>query len=549
MQLHKSGFLRPKFGEAMSINIKVEKLISTMTLEEKVGQLFVLAFAGRDIEYAKELVKAHHVGGFYITDDNAATLEQAKVLSASLQLQAQLRGCDAPLLLAVDQEGSWGILAQHTDLGPGNLALGKANNSNYTRQMYQVYGQQMHDIGYNTLLSPCSDVNVDPNNPIIGLRAFGENPDQVAKQVSAAVKGTLQAGNLATAKHFPGHGDTHSDSHQCLPTVDKSLEALRESDLVPFQAAIDAGVSLIMTSHIRYPQLDDVYPATLSRTILTDLLQKEMGFKGLIITDSMNMWAMRKNYKPAEAAVLALKAGAHLIMLSEEHYENSNTDYKALQMLTINGVISAVEEGGIDEALIDKRLSHVLAYKYEHLAGQIKAPALQQDEIDNLVTQIVEKSTQVLRNEKDLWPLGNQKFTLSFAANPKMYDSLVNSRGIGPNDPRSAQQTIISELKRSRRQCDLLSHFELITLIDSSNENISKQPLVIVTEDYPLPGESFDVHAQQALVQRAIAKFGDQVIVVAMRSDYELDNYQGLKTYVCAYSSRVCAATHIASIL
>ncbi|TMO84344.1 glycoside hydrolase family 3 protein [Pseudoalteromonas spongiae] len=532
----------------MNNNSKVTQLISTMTLAEKVGQLFVLAFAGHDIDYAKQLVKSHHVGGFYITDDNAATPKDAKTLADELQHQAQLRACDAPLLLCVDQEGSWGILAKHTDLGPGNLALGKANKAELTEQMYQVFAEQMHEIGYNTLLSPCSDVNTNPNNPIIGLRSFGEMPKQVATHVAAAVRGIKRGGNLATAKHFPGHGDTHSDSHQCLPTVDKTLSELQQGDLLPFQAAIDAGVSLIMTSHICFPQLDDTYPATLSSKILTNLLQQQMGFNGLIITDSMNMWAMRKNYQPAEAAILALKAGAHLVMLSEEHYENSATDYKALQLATLNGVIHAVESGQLDEAVINERLHHVLSFKYDKLNVAKTPEHLTADDIEALIETAVSSSVSVLRNEVGNWPLTGREFTLTFAAHPKKYDSLVNSRGIGPNDPRSAKDTIIQGLQQRTSKVNLLPFDEFLTLLEGCDETIST-PLVIVTEDYPLPGESFDVAEQKQLVQRALKRFGKQVVVIAMRSDYELTDYAELATYICAYSSRVCAAKYIASLL
>lgn len=549
MQKHKCGFLRPKFGEIMATHTKVAQLISTMTLAEKVGQLFVLAFAGQDIDYAKKLVKDYHVGGFYITDDNAATPMGAKKLANELQHQAQLRACDAPLLLCVDQEGSWGILARHTDLGPGNLALGKADNDSLTEQMYQVYAQQMRSLGYNTLLSPCSDVNANPNNPIIGLRAFGEKPVHVAKHVAAAVRGAIRGGNLATAKHFPGHGDTHNDSHQCLPSVDKSLQELKESDLVPFQAAIDAGVSMIMTSHIMYPQLDDTYPATLSTKILTDLLQQQMGFNGLIITDSMNMWAMRKNYQPAEAAILALKAGAHLVMLSEEHYENSATDYKAIQKLTINGVIDSVKSGALDESVIDARLSHVLNYKYSQMNTLPTPEQLDHNQIAEIIADAVAGSVITLRNKKGYWPLMEREFTLTFAADPRKYESLVNSRGIGPNDPRSAKDTILTELSERTNRFELLSFERLNTLLNSQENHTLTKPLVIVTEDYPLPGESFDVADQQQLVKRALEKYGDQVIVVAMRSDYELEHYDALATYVCCYSSRVCAAKHLASLL
>ncbi len=386
----------------MSYMKKIEQLIPTLSIEEKVGQLFVLAFAGQDTEYALDLVKNMHVGGFYLTDDNANTLQEASILSAQLQKQAALRACDAPLLLAVDQEGAWGILTKETDLGPGNLALGAANELELTESMYQVFAEQMQTIGYNTLLSPCADVNSNPDNPIIGQRSFGETTDHVAKHVAAAVKGINNTGNIACAKHFPGHGDTATDSHRALPEVTKNINQLLDEDLPPFIAAIENDVGVIMTAHINYPEIDAQYPATLSKKILTELLKEQLGFKGLIITDSMNMWAMRKNYSPSQAAILALKAGAHLVMLSEEHYENETTPYKQIQKETITGVVDAVHSGELSEVQIDETLKHILCFKYQKVndsAVKAKSPTDFGKKIANAAAR---QAIQVLRNNDGL---------------------------------------------------------------------------------------------------------------------------------------------------
>ena len=514
-----------------------------------MGQLFVLAFAGHDYEYAQHLIQTHHIGGFYITDDNAADLASAAKLANTLQQLAALRACDAPLILGVDQEGAWGILTQQTDLGPGNLALGKANDLALTYDMYRVFAQQMQSIGYNTLLSPCADVNADPKNPIIGQRAFGETAEHVASHVAAAVKGILSTDNFACAKHFPGHGDTHTDSHQALPVVNKSLNEMMQQDLLPFKRAIEAGVSMIMTSHINYPKIDAHYPATLSATILTTLLKEQLGFKGLIITDSMNMWAMRKNFSPVDAAVQALKAGAHLIMLSEEHYENSTTAYKEIQAQTIAGVIHAVQQGELGETLIDDILKHVLAYKYSYLKADAKAMTMSRDHCQKVAKHCAQKAVKVLRNTSGVWPLTSQSFVVAFVADPKGYDSLVNARGIGPNDPRSARDVICQSLNYGPAACSILSFEKLKKCLIGEKQIDENQTIVLITEDYPLPGEQFDLAQQQQRVQQAILRWGERVVVIAMRSDYELEQYPQLATYLCAYSSRACSAEYIAALI
>ncbi|OKY27373.1 glycoside hydrolase family 3 protein [Thalassotalea sp. PP2-459] len=530
----------------MDFTHKVNTLIASLSLPEKVGQLFVLAFAGEDIDYAKSLVRDYHIGGFYITDDNAKTSQAASTLAQTLQTQASLRACDAPLILAVDQEGAWGILTNETDLGPGNLALGIANDTQLTQNMYQVFAEQMQTIGYNTLLSPCADVNANPDNPIIGQRAFGEQAEHVALHVKAAVEGVQKSSNVACAKHFPGHGDTKTDSHRSLPTVDKSLAELTQQDLLPFSHAINAGVAMIMTSHICYPQLDAENPATLSYPILTTLLKEQMGFDGLIITDSMNMWAMRKNYQPEHAAVQALNAGAHLIMLSEEHYENQETPYKEIQQQTIQGVIDAVQQQKLPLSVIDNALAKVLCMRYQKLQQPVNHTQFSKKRCQEIAQQSCSQSIKLLRNHANWLPLNGRHFYLTFAANEQCYESLVNSRGIGPNDPVPARQALISELTT------LGANYTLVPLEQLNEDHpafTSDDPIIITTEDYPLPGESFDTDEQQQKVIGLLNLFQQRLIVIACRSDYELKHFPSLQTYLCSYSSRALSARALAQYL
>lgn len=529
----------------MDMTQRVRQLISTMPLAEKVGQIFMLAFAGPDRDYAKTLIKDWHIGGFYLTDDNSHNSETALRLNQQLQHEAALRHCDAPLLLAVDQEGAWGILTQETDLGPGNLALGKADDPHLTARMYQVLASQMQALGYNTLLAPCADVNTNPDNPIIGQRAFGEDAEKVSHHVRAAVQSVLGTGMLCSAKHFPGHGDTATDSHSGLPAVNRELAELLRTDLPPFIAAIDAGVPLIMTSHIFYPKLDAAYPATLSATLLHGLLRTQLGFNGVILTDSMNMGAMRRHYGPAEAAVQALKAGADMIMLSEEHYENANTPYKALQQQTIQGVIDAVISGQLMESRLDEALERVLCLRYQWRPATVTlAPAA-----TATAKEAATKALTVLRNTERLWPLANTEFQLAFVTQPKYYDKICNSRGIGPNDPTPASQYFLEQLLQHKASFIHHSYAQLEQMLQDGTPLPEHGPLVLITEDYPLPGEQIDLAAQQHKVQQACRLWGNQVIVLALRSDYELAQYPDLATYICSYSSRRISAQVAADAL
>lgn len=306
-----------------------------------------------------------------------------------------------------------------------------------------------------------------------------------------------------------------------------------------------------MTGHILYPNIDPDYPATLSRKFLTNLLRKEMKFKGLIITDSMNMWAMRHNYDPAEAAVRAFRAGADMVMLSEEHYENSHGDYKEKQKQTLEGVIAAVEKKELDEKIINVSLKRVLLMKYS-------SPALAQTtrydpvkfgaEADiQLSEEIARRAIRIVRNKKGLWPVGKQEFILMGASNPECHNVVINSRGIGPNEPEAAIDVFRRELESNDAAFIEVPYDNIDDYFEKGEAGI--QPIIFVTEDYPLPGVDYDTQNQMKIIARALKIFGDRVIVVAFRTDYELRKYKDINTYICAYSSRSVSARAMARFL
>ncbi|MFC0047676.1 glycoside hydrolase family 3 protein [Rheinheimera tilapiae] len=521
---------------------RIRQLIDSLPLEHKVGQLFMLAFAGPDLAYARQLVEQYQIGGFYLTDDNAADPQQAAALNLELQKLAALRSVDAPLILGVDQEGAWSVLTKYTDTGPGNLALGVVDDIKLTARQYQSMALQMQALGYNTVLAPCVDVNSNPDNPIIGQRSFGAEPALVSRHSSAAVTAILQTGMLACAKHFPGHGDTATDSHNGLPVVDLALTELLDTHLQPFVAAIEAGVPLLMTSHICYPQLDAEFPATLSPLILTQLLRQQLGFDGVILTDSMNMGAMRRHYGPVEAAVQALRAGADMIMLSEEHYENAVTDYQALQRQTIEGVIAAVRSGELAPSVIDAALQRVLLLRYQLAEPKIRP--LPDGAV--VAAEAARRACLVLRDQAGMLPL-QQPFYLACMADPAEYAQICNSRGIGPNDAVPASSVVQEALLQAGAQVEVLSWPVLAGWLERGLR--PELPLLLLSEDYPLPGSRLNLPRQRERVQQCLQAWGGQVLLLALRSDTELSAYPQLQTYLCSYSSRRCSALAATAML
>jgi beta-N-acetylhexosaminidase len=403
----------------------------------------------------------------------------------------------------------------------------------------------MLSAGYNAILGPCADVNSDPSSPIIGTRSFGEFPERVSDCVKAGVMGAKKAKSISCLKHFPGHGATSGDTHREIPVVDEPLSELFKRDLAPFSAGIKAGCPMVMTSHIRYPQIDPDHPATLSKTILIDVLRKMLGFKGVILSDSMNMGAIRKQYDAAESTLLALQAGVDVIMLAEEHYDHNTGGYLEKQIQSIELVRKAIDSGILSQKDVDEKLLRILSMKYnqmqirrDRLSGsEYKAYAALEHEIAGDAICLV---------QKNCWPLPETGPILCVNATPRTsYANMVNSRGIGPNQAKPAYDT----LKEKLPQDGTIQFFDYEERDEAAAAMKKAAAILLVTEDYPLPGEDFEKSAQQAYVKKIAKQYPKKVILVGLRSSYELNDYPENVTYICANSSRTCSAAAMADLL
>ncbi|EHW0636436.1 glycosyl hydrolase family 3 [Vibrio vulnificus] len=514
---------------------QIANQIAQWSLKEKVGQLFILAFPGKSAQAAQQMIAEYNLGGCYLSQDNAETFAEAQQLNQALQrlLDAHQR---LPLLLGVDQEGAWGVLVGESTTGAGNLALGVADKDVGTERMYQVFAEEMRSAGFNCILGPCCDVNLNPASPIIDTRSFGDQPEKVAFHSAAAVRGLHTGGITACAKHFPGHGDTHGDTHRDIPRVDKSYDDLKLNDLAPFQAAVDAGVDLVMTSHILYPQLDAHAPATLSATILQQVLRQDMGFEGVIISDSMNMGAIVNHYAPVDAAVKAMQAGITMIMLSEEHYDHSDA-YLDKQLAMIHGVIDAVEQGDLAESVIDQALEKVVRLKLEKLVPMALYQDLSLTENQQVAADVSQGAVTWVRGGLEL---SGQKLYLLNATPAASYHNLMNPRGIGPNQALPAFSALCQALTEQCANWQLIQEEQLDACRDGY--------LIVVTENHPLPGEDFEQVEAQAKVQQLSQDFPN-LIVLALRSPYDLLQYPHVKHYLCSHSPRPESAVAAARVL
>src|SRR4051812_30351811 len=354
-----------------------------MTLEQKVGQLLVIEVAGRDATTVSDAAKAvnqrlygvdtpaeaiakYQPGGviYYSTrvactgcasDDNIGDPAQVATLSNGLQSAALARPSHIPLQVSVDQEGGALVarfLAPATQM-PGNMALGADRSVQDAYDSAQVIGEELKSVGVTQDYAPVSDVNINPNNPVIGIRSIGGDPGLVSDLASAQVRGYHAGGIASVAKHFPGHGDTGVDSHFGLPEVTHTLEQIHQIDLPPFEADIAAGVDTIMTAHVVMPAIDPGVPATMSHKILTGLLRDELGFDGVIVTDALDMAGATATYPPDVAPVQAMLAGADQLLVPPQ----MGTAYEA--------VLDAVLSGEISRQRLDESVYRILRHKLE----------------------------------------------------------------------------------------------------------------------------------------------------------------------------------------
>jgi len=407
----------------------VRKTLRSLTLDEKIGQMVMadanIVFWNRESDEYKKL--QHHIVENKV---GGVILFRSEVWPSAVIINRWQQMAKTPLLIAADLEMGMGMRLDDTPWWPPNMAVGATGDTKWARLQGEATALQARAMGINWLYAPSADVNNNPENPVINTRSYGEDPGLVAEFTKAFIEGAQAAGAMACAKHFPGHGDTATDSHIGLPVVDVSRDRLDKLELVPFRAAIEARVGSIMSAHIALPQLETelaapvralgereatsaeflsqteanaprvTLPGTLSPKILTGLLRDELKFNGLIVTDAMSMAGVAARYTPAESAVRAIKAGADMILKSP--------DLDA----AIAGIKQAVASGEITETRINASVERILRAKAA--LGRHTRRAIDLNEVDRVVSdpkfnqvaeQIADHSITLVRDEQKLLPL------------------------------------------------------------------------------------------------------------------------------------------------
>lgn len=422
---------------------RINKILAGMTLEEKAGQMVIADFRNwrenpkdnsaavnvTDLpEAVKEAIRNDYFGGIILFAENCTENDKTLALVNQMQLAnaESGRANPIPLLIAIDQEGGAVTRLGEGTVWPGNMALAATGDPANAKTAAYGIGTELKALGINTDFAPVVDVNNDPRNPVIGVRSFSDDPAVVREYGVSFLAGLQESGTISSLKHFPGHGDVETDSHTGFPVVDKTYDELKKCELIPFQAAIDAGADMVMTAHIQYPKIDNrtytsistggkvYYPATLSDKILKDILRKDMGFEGVIVSDALNMAAIADNFALEDVTLMALNAGIDMFLMPVP--VNDRTTLAALEAF-IHGICEKVADGTIPESRLDESVLRILEMKEKHgLLDERYVPSANLDsrtlsglvgssEYRGLDWELCSKSITLLKNENDVLPL------------------------------------------------------------------------------------------------------------------------------------------------
>ncbi|GEL78571.1 glycoside hydrolase family 3 protein [Tenuibacillus multivorans] len=516
-------------GERYSI---VEDSVDSLTIEEKVGQMLMPDFRTWDGEDVTEmlpeieqLVEDYHLGGVILFRENVVTTGQTTRLVSDYQDATEKFG----LLMTIDQEGGIVTRLQSGTDFPGNMALGAARSEDISYQVGQAIGEELTALGINTNFAPVVDVNNNPDNPVIGVRSFGEDPELVANMGISYIKGLQSTGVAATAKHFPGHGDTAVDSHLGLPEVPHEKERLKEVELYPFQQAMDAGLDMVMTAHVTFPKIDDTkviskktgeeiaLPATLSHKVLTELMREEMGYDGVITTDALNMNAITDHFGPVDAVIRAVKAGSDIVLMPVGLEE------------VRDGLLTAISEGDISEERINASVERILTLKLNRGIIKDENPEPVEDKIDRALEVVGSEAHKQVETE---------------AAEASI--TLVKNENALPLDLDSNQDiVVIGNTYISSLGDAIKTHHDNTTVIQSAGnltdeqlEQISNADAVIAgTYTYNVSGRSPD-NPQMQMINTIMEETDSPVIGVGIRNPYDISAYPEIDAFIAQYGFR-----------
>ena len=508
----------------------VENMLRSLSLREKIGQMVMVRMSGEftnlnseKFAESRRQVEENRLGGFIVFRGEANSIA---ALTNEMQRISKL-----PLLFAADYERGLRMQLRTGTPFTTNMGVGATGDVLAAYRQGKIIAEEMRAIGVNWLFAPVADINNNPDNPVINIRSFGANPEKVGEFAAALAKGVRDGGALATLKHFPGHGDTATDSHIGLAKISANKTQLGAVELVPFKTAIGDGVDAVMTAHLAVPQVtgDDV-PATLNPKISNDILRKELGFKGIITTDAMEMGAIKKNYSDEKSVVMAVLAGADIVLLPADAKK------------TIDAIEAAVKSGELTEARIDESVRRLLSAKYRlgltenRLVDLAKVnQVVEKSENVREANATAEKSITLLRNADNILPMTAEKANKTLFVVIAADDDPIEGIALIPEIMRRAPKAKIIRLDLRSTKDEYEKVLEQAKQFDS----IILAPFV---KRAALKG-TVALPENQTKFVREMIDLKKPVAVVAFGSPYLIRQFPEVKTYVVTYAIEEVAQT------
>lgn len=498
---------------------------TALTLEQRVAQMFVVNLYGSQLtEVGNEFLVRYQPGGVVLLGENIGTPEAITTLINRYQ-ETMVTADGLPLLIAVDQEtGPISHLKDGFTVFPTPALITATDDTSYAYRVGEATAEELRAVGINMDLAPVADLETNRNNPIISRRSFGSDPAMVSPMIGAFVEGIQNAGVLATAKHFPGHGETSEDSHTALPVIDLSRERLETIELAPFRAAIQADAAAIMVAHIWYPALEPQtdLPASLSSNIIRNLLRDELGYEGLVMTDALDMDAIDTRYSYSDAVVKAIQAGVDLVIAA-----HISTDSQAA---AIEAVIAAVQDGSLSEARINESVERILAAKaryglldWQPLDPDTASARIDLDAHQALVDDLFRAGVTLAYDTNRVIPFESDR-QLAFvypATRPQIVEECGQYRSdvrwVGVSDSPATEE--IGWAGDAAGRVDTV-----VVFTQNANQNLAQQRLVKA-----LPAE--------------------KTLVVALWSPYDWLSFPDISGYVMTYSPARSAVPAVCAIL
>jgi beta-N-acetylhexosaminidase len=506
----------------------VQDKLNSMTLREKIAQMVISYSDGFSIgensnEYqrVKNLITNQKIGGIIFFKGNS--LQEAELIN-KFQLLSE-----TPLLISQDFERGTGMRLEDGSIFPNNMGLAATRNIDLAFKMGLAIAKECKAMGIHQNYAPVMDVNNNPDNPIINVRSFGEDPMLVSSVGVAVIKGLQEGGIIATAKHFPGHGDTDIDTHSDLPVIKFGKERLEKVELLPFSNAINAGVKSIMTAHIYFPAYDNTpnIPASLSKNIVTGLLTEELGFRGLKITDALNMAGITKHFSAKEVALMCVNAGIDLILMPQG------------EEITIDAIETAVKNGDITEDRIAESTRKILGAKL--WLGLDKEKLVDVNSVSNIVNSeeskalsqsIADESITLVKNENGNLPFGRRMIK-------RKETCLIVSLNSG-NEKANSDYFINAFSERGNKYFSGITSYDIQGEVKNAEEIIkdSKDFVYVIVPVYAKvkmkTGTVGLPKSQLNLINRLIEN-GKSVCVISFGNPYLLKGFTGVESYICAY--------------